>query len=121
MSAPPGKRRSPGGETRAPSTTLGGVESSVSQHEGSAWLRGQVARCVARVEAVGLDPAGDTLVIAPLGRSAAPGTREDRTCDRCRAYTPQGAPFYPFGVRPLPGLLLVGGLCAGCREKEVAW
>lgn len=94
--------------------------SSVTQ-EPSAWLRAAVARRVRQVRSAGLDPnQTDPMIVAPLGRAAAPGSREDRACDRCRRYTPEGRLFYPFGFQPLPGLLLVGGLCAACHRKEVA-
>jgi hypothetical protein len=88
-------------------------------HEPSAWLRGQVARRVAYVKGAGLDPTGDTLIVAPLGRSAVPGGREDRTCERCRSYTPVGPPFHVFILPAARSLHLVGGLCAGCWAKEV--
>jgi hypothetical protein len=98
----------------------GRSDTTLNPHEPSAWLRGQVARRVAYVRAAGLDPAGDTLMVAPLGRPASPGAREDRTCDRCRSYTPVGPPFYTFGVRAAKGLLLCGGMCRKCWAKEVA-
>jgi hypothetical protein len=78
-----------------------------------------VARRVAYVKAAGLDPAGDTLIICPLGRGAVPGSREDRECDRCRSYTPVGPKFYSFLLPVARSLHLVGGMCATCWAKEV--
>jgi len=95
------------------------TKTSTVTHEPSAWLRAAVARRVRQVRGHGLDPSrADPLIVAPLGRTGAPGSREDRECDRCRSYTPQGDLFYPFGFQPLPGLLLVGGLCAACHRRE---
>ncbi len=97
------------------------AKTSTVTHEPSAWLRSTVARRVRQVRSQGLDPyAPDPLIVAPLGRAAARGSREDRACDRCRRYTPEGQPFYPFGFQPLPGLLLVVGLCQRCHDREVA-
>ncbi len=64
-----------------------------------------------------LDPR--TTVVAPLGRPATPGSDDDRTCDRCGCFTPVGDLFHPVAVRPTPWLILAGGLCAGCADKEV--
>lgn len=87
--------------------------------EGTAWLRGTAARRRRQVEALSLDLDGATTVVAPLGRSAFPGSREDRTCDRCDHFTPLGEMFYPVAYRPAPWLALVGGLCATCAGKEL--
>jgi hypothetical protein len=97
-----------------------GDKTIVNPHEPSAWLRGQVARRIAYVTRMGLDPNGDTLIICPLGRGAAPGSREDRECDRCRSYTPVGPPFHVFLLPAARSLRLVGGLCARCWAKEVS-
>lgn len=96
-------------------------QTTAAAHEPSAWVRSAAADRVRDVERTGLDPyATDPMIVAPLGRAAAPGSREDRTCDRCRRYTPEGEWFYPFTVQPLPGLILVGGLCAACHRKEAS-
>lgn len=65
-----------------------------------------------------LDLDGQTTVVAPLGRPATPGSDDDRTCDRCRTFTPEGGLFHPLVVHPTSWLILVGGLCAGCADKE---
>lgn len=86
-------------------------------HEATAWLRGAVARRLAVIDRLHDLPAHDVLV-GPLGRAGTPGSREDRTCDRCRRYTPRGEDFYPFPVYPRPDVVLVGGLCASCAGRE---
>lgn len=106
-------------ESRAPSRSLAGDTPHTTPHEPSAWLRGAVTRRIRDVQALGLDPhAADPIIVAPLGRGCAPGDREDRTCDRCRAYTPPGPPFHVLGVQPARGLLLVVGLCDPCHDRE---
>lgn len=86
-------------------------------HEHTAWLRSQVARRVAQIDALTDLPEHD-LVVAPLGKHTAPGSREDRTCDRCRVYVPTGHDYYPFGVRPRVDICLCAGLCATCARLE---
>ena len=117
MIGPLGQRKGPGDES-GPLGTLFADSAILDPHEPSAWLRAQVARRVAYVKAVGLDPVGDTLIIAPLGRSAAAGSREDRTCDRCRHYTPIGRLFYAFIFPAAPSLHLVVGMCGVCQGRE---
>lgn len=95
--------------------------------EPSAWLRGALARRQAAVDALAdLDPASLT-VVTPVGPTAAPGSREDRTCDRCRVYvapTRPGAPvrFFSGGVwtSRADGLraLVTFGLCRRCLDAE---
>lgn len=87
-------------------------------HEPSAWLRGAVARRLAVIDQLTDLPEHDDILIGPLGRAGTPGSREDRTCDRCRQYTPPGGKFHPLPVHPRPDVLLVGGLCARCARKE---
>lgn len=82
-------------------------------HEPTAWLRGALADVLARIDALDLEPG--TAVLAPLGRTAG---REDRTCDRCRHYVPEGPPFYCDLLIPRPGVHVVVGLCQVCRDLE---
>ncbi len=88
--------------------------------EQSAWLRGTVARRRRQIAAMQLELDAATTVVAPLGRPTTPGSDDDRSCDRCGHFTPGGEPFYPVAVRPTQWLALVGGLCGGCADKEVA-
>lgn len=60
----------------------------------------------------------DTTVL--LTPAVTPGSREDRTCDRCRAYTPMGRPFHLFAHRAPDGLIALGGLCGECARLEGA-
>ncbi len=88
--------------------------------EASAWMRGTVARRLRQIAARRLHLDGHTTVVAPLGRPAAPGSDDDRSCDRCGSFTPIGELFHPIAVRPKPWLTLIGGLCGVCADKEVA-
>lgn len=90
-------------------------------HEPSAWLRARVAERAARARALGCDPDDPTgpLVVMPLGRPGVPGEPSDRECDRCGRYVPEGQTFALSQLHALPGLLLVGGLCASCAAAEV--
>ena len=106
--------------TGAASETLAGsVSKGTAPHEPSAWLRAKIAARVAYVRSLGLDPdRTDPLIIAPLGRPGVPGEPSDRECDRCQNVTPEGPLFYSMALPVRPGLTLVGGLCAGCGERE---
>lgn len=86
-------------------------------HEPSAWLRGAVARRLAVIDQLTDLPERD-IIVGPLGRAGTPGSREDRTCDRCRQYTPPGGKFHPLPVQPRPDVVLIGGLCARCARRE---
>lgn len=92
-------------------------------HEASAWMREQLARVEAQVapELSAAKAAGAGVVMAPLGRSAKPGSFEDRTCDRCRLYVAGGLFCFTVAARltpPYPSLLVTGGLCDACTEAE---
>lgn len=83
--------------------------------EPSAWLRGVGARRLRRILAAGLDPyatAPDApVIVTPLcPRTGRTGHRTAPTPRRGR-YSAQSEPFYPLHYRPVPGLVLIGGLC----------
>ena len=108
------------GEALTADSTPAGLTFAGPRAEQSAWLRGTVARRLRQIEAMRLDLDGHTSMVAPLGRPATPGSDDDRSCDRCGAFTPIGEPFYPVAVRPTPWLALVAGLCGGCADTEVS-
>jgi hypothetical protein len=89
-------------------------------HEPSAWLRGAAARRVRQIKNLPVDTSAYAMVIAPLGRTGDPGSREDRECDRCRSYVPEGDVLHLFTYRATPGVHLAGGLCGSCARKEGA-
>lgn len=91
----------------------------VRAHEGTAWLRGAVARRLAQLDRLDLGPTRGRVIVCPLDRGAEPGSREDRTCDRCRSYVPDGRPFVTGLVQPRTGVLLAYGLCGTCADLEV--
>lgn len=87
--------------------------------EPSAWLRGRIAERVARVRCLGLDPdRPDPLIIAPLGRSGAPGEPSDFECDRCQTVVTGGERWVLVKLPARRGLVLVGGLCGPCSDRE---
>lgn len=45
-----------------------------------------------------------------------PDEPEDRTCDRCRTYCPDG--LHTAGVKPRPTSVILFGLCHSCHVKE---
>ncbi len=108
------------GEALVTDTTPGRSTFAGPRAEQSAWLRGTVARHLRQIEAMRLDLDGDTTVVAPLGRPSTPGSDDDRTCDRCGHFSSVGEPFHPIAVRPTPWLILAGGLCGVCADKEVS-
>lgn len=85
--------------------------------EPSAWMRGSAATRARQINALHLDSTY-ALVIAPLGKTGEPGTREDRSCDRCGIYVPQGRPLMLLTYQPRPRILLCTGLCGRCAAKE---
>jgi hypothetical protein len=87
-------------------------------HEPSAWLRGVAATRVRQIKALHLDASAFGAIVAPLGRTGALGSREDRSCDRCRIYVPEGDLLYLFVHRPTPRIFLSCGLCSVCAQKE---
>ena len=88
--------------------------------EPSAWLRGAAAKRVRQIGAQlkDIDTSAFGAIVAPLGTSGPPGSREDRTCDRCRCYVPQGDALHMFVYAPTPRIHLAGGLCGSCAAKE---
>jgi hypothetical protein len=77
------------------------------------------ARC--RLARSGLKPGEGqaTLVFHPLGRAGEPGSRADRTCDRCGSYVPLGTDLAVFIFQPKPWLMVPGGMCCPCWDAEV--
>ncbi|GGK64061.1 hypothetical protein GCM10011509_10590 [Ornithinimicrobium pekingense] len=61
---------------------------------------------------------GGRKVLALLRRPTGFGKREDRTCDRCRAYAPSGTAFWPFLIRPRGDIALGVGMCNTCARRE---
>ena len=91
-------------------------------HEPSAWLRGAAARRVREIGAQLKDTDTSTYgaIVAPLGRGGAPGSRADRSCDRCGTYVRQGDLLHMFVYQPTSRIHLSGGLCGRCARKEGA-
>ncbi|MGC0271722.1 hypothetical protein ACO0LV_01845 [Pseudactinotalea sp. Z1739] len=88
----------------------------------TAWMRGRLAERVARLIDAGHDPhTGPDLIITPLGTTGEPGTRADRSCDRCGRFVSQGCILYMITVQAAPRVLCVGGLCGACRRLEDGW
>jgi hypothetical protein len=89
--------------------------------EPSAWLRGAAAKRVRQIGAQlrDVDTSAYGAIVSPLGRTGAPGSREDRTCDRCRSYVPECSPLHMFTYQPTPRIYLAGGLCESCARKEL--
>ena len=88
--------------------------------EPSAWMRGRLAaleRKAWRAVSADRDPAS-CVVIAALTRHELPGTWQDRTCDRCRAYVPPGESLHMLSHLVRPWLVVTGGLCDGCAAAE---
>lgn len=91
--------------------------------EASAWLRQAAARRVREL------PPMPCPTVAPLGPPSTHGTREDRTCDRCRTYVPPTRPGRPVQFftatytlpHPVNGapVLLTFGMCRPCMTHEV--
>lgn len=93
--------------------------------EPTAWMREAIRRQIDQIEASGVNRAVCDVVVVPLTGSYAgiAGTREDRTCDRCRVYVPEGRQLWVGAVRSrrIDGTvaLLAVGLCARCKDAEV--
>jgi hypothetical protein len=86
--------------------------------EPSAWLRSTGARRARQIRALHLDASAFGVLIAPLGQTGPPGSREDRSCDRCRTYVPEPGILHVFVYRPDAQIHLCGGLCPACARKE---
>ena len=121
--SPPGKDRRPGLASGASTEQTGGGKSLDVKlppiHEPSGWLRGVSARRVRDARRAGLNPdSHGPIIVLPIGSSCARGSREDRTCDRCRAYVPEGAILWLFGWQAAQALILTGALCTTCHTRE---
>lgn len=91
---------------------------TTAPRESTAWLRTALARRVSELVSAELVAAPPTMTVAPLAAPTRPGSRDDRSCDRCGEYTPTGELFWPFVCHPTPYIILVGGLCAVCKDLE---
>jgi hypothetical protein len=88
-------------------------------HEPSAWLRGAAAKRVRQINAAVTDVEAYGAIVSPLGRTGAPGSRADRSCDRCNTYVPPGRTLHLFTYQPTPRIHLCCGLCPQCEAREV--
>ena len=83
--------------------------------EPTAWLRGALAKVVLAV-----DPSGDgPPILHPLIGCGPRGSRDARTCDRCRTYLVDGLPLHMFMVQATRRLIVGGGLCTDCAVREI--
>lgn len=89
-----------------------------ANHESTAWLRGATADAERRARAAQADFDAPAFAVVTLGPPTQPGTREDRTCDRCRTYVPEDILFWTFLQNRPGGIYVVGGLCGDCKELE---
>lgn len=90
---------------------------ALAPHEPTAWLRTAVAQRMALIDQM-TDLPEHGVIVGPLGRPTGLDSPEDLTCDRCRAYCPNGDGFWAFHVRPRHDVALIAGLCAVCASKE---
>lgn len=89
--------------------------------EPSGWLRVTAAAQVRRIRRFGLNPDNTTgpVILAPLvGNLTAPGTAQDRSCDRCGRYCAPGEDYTVILYHPTPVVALVVGLCADHAATE---
>jgi hypothetical protein len=122
----PKRRGRPTGERGGPSeknaTSVYACDRILVGHEDTAWLRTATAALIAEARRAGLDPDATgpaaAVIIAPIGRSGVGDPVEDRSCDRCRKYTPPGRQFHPFVHQAAPALRVTGGLCGACARLE---
>lgn len=84
--------------------------------EASAWLRGAAARRVNQIH--DLSAFGAITIVAPLGRIGPPGSRADRSCDRCDRYVPPRDMLHLLAYQAAPRIVLCAGLCGRCAAKE---
>jgi hypothetical protein len=89
-------------------------------HEPSAWLRRAAAKRVRQIKNLPVDASAYGAIVSPLGRTGEPGSRADRTCDRCGTYVPASGTLHIFIYQPTPRIHLFGGLCAACQAREVS-
>lgn len=90
----------------------------------SSWLRSEGARRAHQALTIaGLNGIGARVVVPLSGSTPKPGSREDRTCDRCTFFASGDDEFYPFNLEyPTAGggvVAVFGGLCRDCWAKEV--
>lgn len=99
-----------------PSTTTSTYHVTEATH----WLRTRLGQIIEGCAVLGLNTeSSTTTIVVPLGRTGAPGTREDRSCDRCGTYVPPGSLLYGTKHQVRPALLVVGALCPDCADREV--
>lgn len=111
----------------------------VSRHEvlnpePSAWLRGAIRDRLAELAPAMLPNMFGVIALALTDPDeAADPAREDRSCDRCRAYVPPGTTFYTAMTDMAPAklgwpwsrllagyqILVAYGLCVDCTVLEV--
>lgn len=85
-------------------------------HEPTFWLRSAAAERVRLIDLLDVEAFG--VVIAPLGSSGPPGSVEDRSCDRCGLYVPEGDRLHLLSYHVTARIILCCGLCATCSAKE---
>lgn len=101
------------------------TETAAPPWEPTAWMREAIDRRTAQLEDRGIDRTVCDAVVVPLAGNwtGIAGTREDRTCDRCRVYVPHGLDLWAGTVQMqrVDGTraLLAFGLCSACRNAEV--
>ncbi len=117
-------------ERRQPS---GATLRTLTDHEPSFWLRGQLASVATKYTAGTLRPACPHVAPGALGvvtlwrpdemacpwccGALAADPVEDDKCDRCRAYS---RPLVCFGFSVIPGRVAAAlALCPSCSQKEV--
>ena len=89
-------------------------------HEGSAWWRAALNDAEQRglaLRAALAEDGGLAVVLVTVGPPTTGGTKEDRTCDRCREYVAGGQWFGTF-VQRRGDICIIGGLCEGCMRIE---
>lgn len=89
-----------------------------ADHEGTAWLRRVTADAERRAREAQAASRIPHAAVVSIGPPTFPGTREDRTCDRCRTFVAEGVVFWTFTQCRPGGVYIVGGLCDECRELE---
>ena len=88
-------------------------------------MRAAIDRRIDQLEAGGVDRGLCDVLVVPLTGSWTDiaGTREDRTCDRCRVYVPPRLDLWIGAVQMQHTdgtLALLGvGLCQRCADAEV--
>lgn len=96
------------------------ITSSVAISDASEWLRDRLALITANARRIKyMDGATPNLqVITQLSQPARPGSRDDRSCDRCAHYCGPGENLMVLAVTPEPWLTVIGGLCVPCAALE---